>query len=157
MADQKLSELTELAATPAVDDELYIRDISEAAAAESKRITVANLMAGGATLTVAETEVFSGNSPTSWTDLDLHGTIGAQATLVMIKFIGDSSCFPVAFRKKGDTDESYIAGAASGVSSIELANMIACYVLVATDNSGVIQWTSKTAAACTLDVVAYIK
>ncbi len=43
MADAKLSTLTELAATPASDDELYIRDISEAAAEESKRITVANL------------------------------------------------------------------------------------------------------------------
>jgi len=42
MADTKLSALTELAATPADDDELYIRDISEAAAAESKRITIAN-------------------------------------------------------------------------------------------------------------------
>lgn len=45
MADQKLSELTELAATPAVDDEVYIRDISEDAADESKRITIANVMA----------------------------------------------------------------------------------------------------------------
>ena len=45
MADKKLSALTELAATPAVDDELYIRDVSEAPAAESKRITIANLMA----------------------------------------------------------------------------------------------------------------
>ncbi len=43
MADQKLSALTELAATPANDDEVYIRDVSEAASAESKRITVANL------------------------------------------------------------------------------------------------------------------
>ena len=43
MADTKLSALTELAATPASDDEVYIRDVSEAAAAESKRITVANL------------------------------------------------------------------------------------------------------------------
>lgn len=44
MADKKLSELTELAATPAVDDEVYIRDVSEAAANESKRITTANLI-----------------------------------------------------------------------------------------------------------------
>jgi len=43
MADTKLSALTELAALPAVDDEIYIRDVSEAAADESKRITVANL------------------------------------------------------------------------------------------------------------------
>ena len=47
MADQKLSELVELAATPAVDDEVYIRDVSEAAADESKRITIANLTAAG--------------------------------------------------------------------------------------------------------------
>ena len=46
MADTKLSALTELAATPADADEVYIRDVSEAAAAESKRITVANLIAG---------------------------------------------------------------------------------------------------------------
>ena len=45
MADTKLSALTELDATPAVDDELYIRDVSEAAATESKRITTANLLA----------------------------------------------------------------------------------------------------------------
>ena len=44
MADQKLSELTELATTPANDDEVYIRDVSELVAAESKRITMANLL-----------------------------------------------------------------------------------------------------------------
>jgi hypothetical protein len=41
----KLSALTELAATPASGDEMYIRDISVAASAESKRITLANLLA----------------------------------------------------------------------------------------------------------------
>jgi hypothetical protein len=61
MADAKLSALTELAATPAVDDELYIRDISEAAADESKRITVANLIAAlhtgrGATYVIAASD-----------------------------------------------------------------------------------------------------
>lgn len=43
MADSKLSALTELAAKPAATDELYIRDESEAASAESKRITASNL------------------------------------------------------------------------------------------------------------------
>lgn len=47
MADTKLSALTELATTPANDDEVYIRDVSEAAANESKRITISNLLAGG--------------------------------------------------------------------------------------------------------------
>ena len=45
MADAKLSALTELAATPATGDEVYIRDVSEDASDESKRITLANLMA----------------------------------------------------------------------------------------------------------------
>ena len=47
MADTKLSALTALAAAPAVGDEIYIRDISESAADESKRITIANLLSGG--------------------------------------------------------------------------------------------------------------
>ena len=45
MADSKLSALTELAATPADTDEIYIRDVSELPATESKRITITNLMA----------------------------------------------------------------------------------------------------------------
>lgn len=43
MANTKLSALTELAEAPATGDEIYIRDISEAASAESKRITWGNL------------------------------------------------------------------------------------------------------------------
>ena len=44
MADSKLSALPALAATPAGTDEVYIRDISEPAADQSKRITVTNLL-----------------------------------------------------------------------------------------------------------------
>ena len=44
MADKRLSELTELAATPTDNDEVYICDVSEAAADKSKRITIANLL-----------------------------------------------------------------------------------------------------------------
>ena len=45
MADPtKLSALTELAAGPAEGDEIYIRDVSEAAADESKRITAVELL-----------------------------------------------------------------------------------------------------------------
>jgi hypothetical protein len=55
MADTKLSALTELAASPATDDEIYIRDISEAAVDESKRITVVNLV-NAAAITAVEGE-----------------------------------------------------------------------------------------------------
>jgi hypothetical protein len=77
MADAKLSALTELAATPAVDDELYIRDVSEAAADESKRITVANLMAAVGSSCVLN---LNGQEGTGSTISDIsgqnnHGTI----------------------------------------------------------------------------------
>jgi hypothetical protein len=49
MADTKLSALTALAVSPASGDELYIRDISEAATDESKRITADDFMFGDAT------------------------------------------------------------------------------------------------------------
>ena len=45
MADSKLSALAALAVAPASDDEIYIRDISEAAADESKRILISTFMA----------------------------------------------------------------------------------------------------------------
>ena len=51
MADTKLSALNELAVTPAGSDELYIRDVSEPASSESKRITVTNLLSGAPTAT----------------------------------------------------------------------------------------------------------
>lgn len=64
MADTKLSALTELATTPASDDEVYIRDVSEVAADESKRITVTNLMAA------------AGGGLDSGLIVMWHGTIG---------------------------------------------------------------------------------
>ena len=57
MADTKLSALTELNATPAGTDELYIRDVSESASDESKRITVTNLVAAAS----GPTEASQGN------------------------------------------------------------------------------------------------
>ena len=51
MADTKLSALTELAAPPADNDQVYLQDVSEAASAQSKRITIANLLADVADLT----------------------------------------------------------------------------------------------------------
>lgn len=78
MADQKLSELTELAATPANDDEVYIRDVSEAAAQESKRITIANLMAGAAGKSIATGSYVGDNTD------DRQITVGFKCSLVIV-------------------------------------------------------------------------
>ena len=108
----------------------------------------------GSSLKVAETEVFSGTSPATWTDLDLSGTIGAKASLVYLKvYMGTGK--RCAFRKKGDTDEVYTLAANSGASQCE-PTAHDC-VLVPTDDSGVVQWKTETATgSTTVDVIAYI-
>jgi len=82
MADTKLSALTELAATPAVDDEVYIRDISEAAADESKRITIANLF----TSPTLASPTINGTIATTGLTLPavtLGGTVNASANAII--------------------------------------------------------------------------
>ena len=114
---------------------------------------------GASPLFIAETEVFSGNSPNTWTDLDLSGVVGSNATLVLLKVYGATVNDYYAFRKKGDTDEfwaSVISG--PGCALIKNAsNSIHYVILVATDNSGVIQWRSQAAHVTTIDVIGYIK
>jgi len=107
-------------------------------------------------LTVAETEVFNGTSPTTWTDLDLSGTIGAQSSLVLLK-VYHAGTETVAFRKNGDVDEFYALGGVSGVALIETYSGVHIVVLVATDASGIIEWRASGAVAMTIDVIAYIK
>lgn len=157
MADAKLSALVELAATPAVDDEVYIRDVSEASADESKRITMANLLAGagGASLTVAEVEVFNGTSPTSWTDLDLSAVVGSNPAMVLLKTFKNTQK-SVAFRKNGDADEYYSPGNFS-VACLDPVGDVFGVMLVTTDNNGVVEWITETASTYTVDVMAYIK
>ena len=111
----------------------------------------------GINLTVGETEVFNGNSPNSWTDLDLSGTIGAQASLVVLKIYVDNSLV-TAVRKNGDTDEFYSTttqnfGAAHG----ENVTGVHIVLVVATDAAGIIEWKTQSATAnSTVDVIAYI-
>lgn len=87
MADTKLSALTELAATPANDDEVYIRDVSEAAADESKRITVTNLMAaGGATIVRKTADQTVNNSETLVNDTHLLFPVGiSEVWLIFLR------------------------------------------------------------------------
>lgn len=113
-----------------------------------------------ATITIAETEVFSGNSPDAWADLDLSGTIGANAALVLLKVYCDtSSNLSVAFRKNGDTDEFYRTAPYVGGVAIASTNYDAHHaILVATDAAGKIEWKAGAVqAGTTVDIIAYIK
>lgn len=116
MADAKLSALTELAATPATGDEVYIRDISEAAADESKRITLANLLAAYNALTSTLTNKTldangTGNSITNIENAD----IAAAAAVAFSKLaaltdgnilVGNGSNVVVSVNPSGDVDIS---------------------------------------------------
>ena len=79
MADKKLSELTELGTTPASDDEVYIRDVSEAAEDESKRITITNLITALAVIAAKTVKLDELTAPTDVTTLnatdELHGLL----------------------------------------------------------------------------------
>lgn len=111
----------------------------------------------GAALTVAETEVFSGTAPTSWTDLDLSGTVGANSALVLLKVYREADYY-AAFRKNGDTDEFYVAEANTKGVAIGYTSGQHCVVLVATDDAGKVEWiTGSATAGWTVDIIAYIK
>lgn len=107
-----------------------------------------------------ETEVFSGTSPTSWTDLDLAAVVGANVALVALKIsrAGTAINRP-AFRKNGDTDEFYAITDSMGCAFISLVpSGIHAVVLVVTDGSGLVEWRSAAADAnVTIDVIGFIK
>ena len=86
MADTKLSALTELAATPANDDEVYIRDVSEAAANESKRITIANLLAS-----LGGMELVDEASPSVAAEVEFTGLNGELFLLLYTLFCSAAS------------------------------------------------------------------
>lgn len=114
--------------------------------------------APGALLTVAETEVFTGTSPTTWTDLDLSGTIGANVALVVLKHFSAGGNV-IAFRKNGDTDEHYDASAvdAKGCALVTGGGVYLIFLVMA-DSGGIIEWkTSAATESTTVDVIGFIK
>ena len=110
-----------------------------------------------ALITIAETEVFSGTSPIAWTDLNLSGTIGSQATLVILKvIIGEGNTY-VGVRRNGDTDD--MAPDANNINAGAgwLAQDKSGVFVVVTDTSGVIEWKTSMARTATVDVIGYLK
>lgn len=79
MADTKLSALTELAAVPADTDEFYVRDVSEAASAESKRITWTNLVPDASTTQAGKAELATSAELNTGTDTGRVPSVDALA------------------------------------------------------------------------------
>ena len=107
------------------------------------------------------TQVFSGSLPTSYTDLDLSGTVGSNRALLFMKVTPDDNSVEGAFRVNGETADygftggvpvttSAFATGAGGAGNIS-------YVTIMTDSSGVVEWVSNKAGngASTVDLLTY--
>ena len=103
-------------------------------------------------------EVFSGNCPVAWTDLDLSGTVGTGRRLVTLKWIGTANT-ECAFRTEGDTDDFYSAAVSGdGVVYLKMAAaaMVHRVAIVMTNALGVIQWKANQATAATIDTIGWV-
>lgn len=110
------------------------------------------------------TEIFSGASPTSMTDLDLSSVVGTQSRIVLLKvqITGGGNDLTYYFRKNGETDNQPVT-VCSGVSStgvLAVATTRFAYVIVPTDSAGIVEWVSYTGGSGTsgttvIDVEAY--
>jgi len=107
-------------------------------------------------LTICDTEVFNAATPTAWTDLALSGTVGAQATLVVLK-VSPTADVTIAFRKNGDTDEHYISASDAGTAIGQCKQDIYHIFVIPTDDAGIIEWKASAAIGCQVKVILYIK
>ena len=88
------------------------------------------------------TKVYSANSPTSWTELDLSGIVGANRALVYLRVDNmNTSDIWYCFRTKGlGRDIAYHDGYSSACCASYVDNGNTDYFLVETDDTGKIEW-----------------
>jgi len=99
-------------------------------------------------------------TPTSWTDLDLSGVVGAQNTFVLLKLKNrNANAVNIRIRCNGDTDESSWLSV-TGVNQCNLpAQNDTAYLVCETDEAGVIEWKEFFESAESIDVwvLGYIR
>jgi len=96
--------------------------------------------------TYSGTLVFQGNCPSSWTDRDLSGYIGARRALVFLKVKNNAgTAKKYKFRTNGDTDEYSYGG-----------DWPHWTVWVMTDANGIFEWMSGVSESTSLWLLAYI-
>jgi|GEM_PF-4723886 len=103
-------------------------------------------------------QVFSGSSPSSWTDLDLSSYVGSNHALVILKIKKNSGgSYTAVFRPNGDSDEYWRCNDLSdmGAQGHKEECGEAGIIVVETDASGIIEW--KCGADVTLTLLGYVK
>ncbi len=111
---------------------------------------------GQNTIVFSTAGLFNGTSPTSYTDLDLSGTVGSNQAVCLIKVFnnsGDATSQAYRFRKDDDGDGFDTSG--TGGSGI-LSDQEAVYLLVVTDATGVVEWESNAAKTTVITMEAYL-
>jgi hypothetical protein len=103
-----------------------------------------------------ETQVYSANSPATWTDLDLSAVVGSQRVLVLLKISdlsGNGNIY--YFRPNGDSgDWSTAYHVSCGGVVLVAPPIVKCCVL--TDSNGVIEWDSFAQENTQIDTLGYL-
>ena len=104
------------------------------------------------------TNVFTGTSPTSFTDLDLSSVIGTKQRVVVLKIKNNGTAASVWFRRNGDTDDMSLSLPGSTGPGIEVARVssgVITTILTTTDTAGVVEWTTSSGVSMEVSVNAY--
>lgn len=116
---------------------------------------ITSLAGGGPTLAFPKTVVFTGNSPTSFTDLNLSSVVGVNSAIVIIKIKCDWGNY-IIFRTNGETDTFSVNGEGVSKARIFTANETN-YLLAITDSSGKVEWKTGAVQSTILTVEASLK
>jgi hypothetical protein len=110
-------------------------------------------------LFVGSIEVFNGDAPDSWEDLNLSNVVGENYSYVTLKLTnqatitGDNCLY--YFRQNGDT-AYYFAGADNN-HIIGTRPTSSAQVSIYTDDKGVIEWKTDNSLPTIVEVIAFIK
>lgn len=107
-----------------------------------------------------QTTVFSGTSPTTWTDMtDLPSIIGEISAIVLFYIKPLASSGALALRPNGDSDDwsngsiEYGKGCAAIRFNVSVDESSAFMI---TDSAGLVEWIASGAVSMTVDAIGYI-
>ena len=115
-----------------------------------KKVDMAEVLGGGSSgfggWTHDGSNVFSGSTTTSWTDIDLSGTVGSDYAMVMLRVTNDDAgkdLYDVMFRPNGATEGYDAIGSAGGYQLLFGGTNTTAVFVLETGSDGIIEWASN--------------